>query len=154
MSFLHPCVDPPTPLCSAQDDKADGYLLDKLKNILQTIQKTRAFWLVLIKQLNPTYGYDHRPDLLIVSMQRNLRLPLTREALVRYITAPYALHRTAYRSAPLYLFDILELVLNTFNHEQFHRLFIARNINNKTTAIFISQLSIKVLRFFINLCRG
>ena len=108
MTFLHPCVDPPTPLCSAQDDKADGYLLDKLQFILQTIQKTRAFWLVLIKQLNPTYGYDHRSDLLIVSMQRNLRLPLTREALVRYITVPYALHRTVYRSAPLYLFDILE----------------------------------------------
>ena len=56
-------------------------------------------WRVLIKQLIlPVRNLKGR-ILLNVSMQQHLRLHLMRAAWVRCKTAPYALHRTVYRSA-------------------------------------------------------
>ena len=44
-------------------------------------------------------------------------------------------------------------LLNRLNKKHLHLLLIFGNVNNKTTTIFVSQFSIKVLCFFINLCR-
>ena len=87
----------------------------------------------LHKTVKPTYGYDHRSVFCVVYrvrkgslVQRELSAklteglttppplrdtsPYTGEALVRCRIAPNALHRTVYRSALLYPFDILEFI--------------------------------------------
>lgn len=44
--------------------------------------------------------------------------------------------------------------LNGFDHKHFHGLLVARNIDNNSTPILISQFSVKMLCLFVDLGRG